>query len=66
MGVFGEKKRRKYYLRNNQIIQNTCAPKLALDLDSTISGQRSTSVMVGIIGKIKQNVWLCLDKAGNI
>ena len=50
MGVFEEgKKKRKYYLHNNQIIQNTCAPKLALNLDSTITGQGNTSVMVDII-----------------
>ena len=39
---------------------------MALDLDSTMTGQGNTSVMVGIIGKMKQNMWLCLDKAGNI
>ena len=66
VGVFRyEKKQQKHYLRNNQIIQNTFAPEMASDLDSTMSGQGNTSVMVRIIGKMKQNMWVCLGKVGN-
>ena len=67
MGVFGKgKKRRNHNLHNNQLMQNTFAPELALDLDSTMTGQGNTPVMVGIIEETKKNMWVCLDKAGHI
>ena len=50
MGVFEKtKKQRKHYVYNNQLMQNTSAPGLALDVDSTMTGQGNTSVRVGII-----------------
>ena len=50
MGVFGKgKEQRKKYLHNNQIMQNPFAPKLALDLDSIMSGRGNTTLLMGII-----------------
>ena len=40
VGVFGQgKKRQNHNLHNNQLMQNTFAPELVLDLDSTMTGK---------------------------
>ena len=53
VGVFGQgKKQRKRYLHNNQIMQNPFVPDLALDLDSIMSWQGNTTLLMGIIEEV--------------
>ena len=46
------RKQQQTYVHNNQRIQNPFAPELAIDLDSIMSGQGNTTLLMGIIEEV--------------
>ena len=50
-----ERKQRQKYLHNNQRMQNLFAPKMALDVDSIMSGEKKNMAMfIWIIEEVTQ------------